>query len=400
MNAQAHDYFVQEAEWVLSQIPSVRSSVRVPEHFAIDVTLHNGDTHRVFLSNHFNETREMPPEERQRLLAFRFAAIEKRYDSSWPVDRDQLMPVIRRSMFGVLSAAEVPFNSTIEETRLLRRPFLPFVDVCVAIDRPESMEMVTASTLRDWGVGEEDVFAAAFARVPLLGGPHSLRLLDNTYGPLWVVSANDSYEASRLLIPGWLASFGPHVHGRPIAIVPQREIVMVGGDYDPRMVERLLSSAEAEFGASGRAISCAIYTVDDHQRVVPYFPAPHSPLATVVRVAHEKLALSEYEEQKRFLQRERSEFIAAYAAFQNPAGGVRTQSSWAMGVPTLLPRTSHVSLVPLGEDGSGAENAIVVPFEAIVDRLTTVPNVHPPRYATGSFPTPAEFQALRSQLVQ
>src|SRR5262249_46032673 len=156
-----------------------------------------------------------------------------------------------------------------------------------------------------------------------------VELHDEVHGPLWIVASNDSYEASRLLVPGWLASFRDRVDGNPIAIVPERSLLLVGGDARVEMVERLLDKAEGRFVASTRSVSPALYTVDADGRVIPYVGYAGHPLETRLRLAHERLAAYEYDCQKRALdelheQRGHDVFVASYQVFEQQGGAVKS----------------------------------------------------------------------------
>src|SRR5271165_1198593 len=86
-------------------------------------------------------------------------------------------------------------------------------------------------------------------------------------------------------------------------IVPERATLMVGGDGRPEMIERLLDKAEREFAASNRRLSPAIYTADDAGKIVPYARPAGDPLAMKVTIAHEKLAIYEYGQQREALDK-------------------------------------------------------------------------------------------------
>jgi hypothetical protein len=249
------------------------------------------------------------------------------------------------------------------------------------------MTFVTLSNVERWGVGMEEVFDAAVQRATLHLDPE-VELYDDRCGPLWVVADDDYYESSRLLIPKWLASFRGRVDGRPVAIVPERSTLMVGGDGRPEMVERLLGLAEREFMASGRRISCALYTVDDDEAVVPYRPGPSSPCGKQVDVAHEELAAFEYGEQKRILDDRLPElFVASYLVFDLGNGRTESRAAWTKGVTTLLPRTDQIALVTPKPQGGELESAVLVPFDAVARHLHPLPDLHPQRFCTGTFPS-------------
>ncbi len=141
-------------------------------------------------------------------------------------------------------------------------------------------------------MSEEAVLEAALARFGKVAD-RSASIYDQTDGPLFVVSTDDMYESSRLLIPGWLASFRGKVEGAPVAIVPHASLLLVGGSACPTMISRLVAIAAREFDASPRHVSPALYTVDESDRVVPYLSD-----AVDVCVAEHKLASWEYTRQK------------------------------------------------------------------------------------------------------
>jgi hypothetical protein len=61
---------------------------------------------------------------------------------------------VRGATFGIEAWAADP------AVQMLRRPFVPFVDAMVVIDLPTSMSYVNAKSVADWGIGEDEVFAA------------------------------------------------------------------------------------------------------------------------------------------------------------------------------------------------------------------------------------------------
>jgi hypothetical protein len=262
------------------------------------------------------------------------------------------------------------------------------------IDLPTSMSYVNAKSVADWGVGEDEVFAAIAQRLDDLASVE-VSLYDRDQGPLWHVTSNDSYETSRLLVPGWLASFAGKVEGRPIAIMPERATIMIAGDARPEMITRLLAKADREYRASNRRISPALYTIDDDGVVIPFRRPDGAPLASELAIAHEKLALEEYDIQKNALdQLDEDVFVATYTAYVRE-GRPLSRAVWTVDVPTHLPKTDVVVLlVPgAGEDDEPRE-VIEAPWDAVAHRLKPVPGLHPPRFATLDFPDESERRRL------
>ena len=170
-----------------------------------------------------------------------------------------------------------------------------------------------------WGVQASDVFAAA-AENGQGNFVDDIEPFDpQAPYPIWHVARDDSYESSRILVPGWLASFADKVNGRPVAIVPHRSLLIVGGDGDERCLRRLIDSAKGEFEASPRRISPALYTVDHDGMVIPLaLPVGH-PLAADVAVGHVMAAIAEYEVQKAQLEQHLREEVFSRPA-QRPGG--------------------------------------------------------------------------------
>jgi len=281
----------------------------------------------------------------------------------------------------------------------LRRAFLPFLDFVVAVDRPRSMMFVNRRMAATWNVAADQVFAAAEAKLAVLADA-KVELYDDINGPLFVVATGDDYETSRLLVPGWLESFRGRVEGRPIAIIPERTTLMVGGDRRPEMVNRLAEKAEREFAASSRRLSPGLYTSDESGRVIPYCAREGDPFAAKVRVGHEKLALREYEYQwlvldKFYENTGKDIFVASYTVVNTPSGAIESLSVWSEGVLTHLPRSQRVVLhVPGAGRGAKPKRFLNVPFESIEDRVRPVPDLHPPRFETVTFPSEPELEAL------
>jgi uncharacterized protein YtpQ (UPF0354 family) len=390
------ELFAAEVTHFLKSLESVRDVTRGPDAFALDVVTSAGSC-RWHLDNLFAETRELSPEERRQRMAFFFASVgDEEQDESWEDARETLIPVLRGATYGMESWMDRP------EAAFVRQPFLPFVDVIVAMDRPTTMRFVSKGTVEGWKIDEREVFEAAAARTPVLANP-SVELYDETHGPLWIVTSNDTYESSRLLVPGWLASFRGRVAGHPIAIIPERATLMVGGDDRPEMVERLLDKADREFSASSRRLSPALYTVDVAGRVIPYARSEGDGLLTKVQIAHEKLAIHEHQQQQKTLDATYEKngvdvFVASYKVFDR-GGSVQSLCVWTQGVRSYLPRTERVVLV-ISDDREGAEAkaTVEVAFDAIRGRLTPVPDLHPPRYeTTGPFPSAHELRLLEGQ---
>jgi hypothetical protein len=137
--------------------------------------------------------------------------------------------------------------------------------------------------------------------------------------------------------------------------VPHRALMVISGDGDAAAVARLAQMAEAEFAAAPRPISPAVYSVDADGNVVPlHLPETHPQHALVER-GHRILAATSYGDQKEMLDKRHEQdgtdvFVATYAMFSDKRSGIlRSWSTMAEGVATLLPHTDLIAIATEGD---------------------------------------------------
>jgi hypothetical protein len=245
----------------------------------------------------------------------------------------------------------------------VRRPFLPHVDIVVAMDRPTSMTFVSrarSSARRSWNERS--------SRAPPLAFRSSLAPASSPTTRPTVLSGS-SRRTTRTSSPASSCRVGsrPSVarsRETPSRSSPSARPSWWGGDGRPEMTERLLDKAEREFAASNRRVSPAIYTADDAGKIVPYARPAGDPLAMKVTIAQEKLAIYEHGQQREALDKlyEKSGpdvFVASYQVFQARGGDPRSLSVWTKGVRSYLPRTERVMLLVTGDEKGAKPKATV-----------------------------------------
>jgi hypothetical protein len=314
---------------------------------------------------------------------------------AWNEVRPKLAPLLRTpSLFGSLPKLD---------KRPLHRPFLPFLIECIGVDSDHGIAYAAPHMLEAWGVKAPDAFAAATENGRAYFVDDVAPFDPQAPYPLWHVARDDSYESSRLLVPGWLASFAGRVKGRPVAVVPHRSLLIVGGDGDERCLRRLIDTAKGEFQASPRGISPALYSVDDEDAVVPFVLPSDHPLAPDVAIGHVVLAMAEYNRQQQHLQAQIGNdiYVAPYKAVHADEGRVISYSIWSRGIPSLLPRTDEVALLVAPGDKHG--EVLRVPWRALVDAvgvcLVQETDMDPPRWRATRWPEDGVLHKLRAVAV-
>jgi hypothetical protein len=393
------DDFLAEAARIVSEIPSATAVRADHEEFAVRFEA-NGRETVLYLRNIYEETQEHAPEgraERLRRAVASFVDQPRDAEDRKEAAAQRLIPVLRASSY--LGGAP---------QLILSRPFLPCLVEALVIDLDASMSYLMPANLAEWGWNEAETFENARRFLASCLGDDDVGPYDpEAPYPIWHVATDDDYEPSRLLVPGWLASFEGKVKGKPIAAVPGHRMLVVTGDGDDRAIGRLLTLADAEYRAMTRRISPALYTVDDTGKVVPYLPAREHPLWTRAQLGHVLLAVEEYAQQKQVLDREHGKdgtdvFVAQLIGTDHPEQGPSSHTTWTEGVPSLLPMAERVTFV--GGDGEGGDTAMLtVPWAAVEelagDCWEPVEGMFPPRMRTKGWPSGTVVERLRQRAV-
>lgn len=389
------EYLLREVEAALGEDSSVEEVRRLPDDYGLHFT-RNGESVQTYLDNLFAETRELSPEQRAQVIRRFLAAFSgtKASQSTWEDVQSRLLPVVRSAAFGVMAPpSDAPTRT------LVARHTIPCLRELLVVDQPDASMYVQHEHLAEWGVSEEEAYVTAFANLARIQDV-GVDLQEERPSPIWSVDSEDSYETSRLLLPGFLASFAGRVSGRPIAVIPTRSTLVIAGDQDPATVSRLCDVGEREFEASARSISPCLYTVDDAGRVVPYRRAGQDALALRIRRTNMRFAMGEYTAQKEFLDEQHEAkgvdlFVASYGAMvREKDDSPLSWCSWSADVDALLPKTDVVVM------HLGGEDILPVPFSVVQqlapDCLTLVPELWPTRYRTTGWPPPRVLEQLRA----
>lgn len=299
----------------------------------------------------------------------------------WNQARSLIVPVLRATTSPAQAWAAA---ATDPERALVRRRFVPFLHALLAVEHEDRLAFVSAGDLAAWGVDQAE--AETWARMnldPVAG------LRQRTDG-LWQLAVGDGNDASRLLLPRWLASFRDKVEGLPLAIAPYPGALLVGGEPQAGLLAELAARAWA---SEGGPISPALYTVDEQERVVPYVGGRPREVALAVENAHKRLAHREYERQREAIEALYDALFARFGLLDDPASGRLVQvSAWTEGSEPWLPVCDVVVLHPAQGD------SVWVPFRELVAHagacLAVVEDLEPPRLRAQGWPSGVAWERL------
>ncbi len=390
------DTFADEVLAIVRAAPEVTDAERVAG--ALEITYRLGErSGRLTLQNLFHELAEVDPAERRARLRAVIGAMMTTADAppDWAAVRELLRPVLRSMSFAG--------NPDMTQGAPVWRGFAPFLAELVVVDAPATMSYVTRSDLERWGVAAHDAHLAARENLPTETTMIRAATGDADDGDAtWMVHSQDSYESSRLLLPGWLAAFGSKLGGQPVAIVPHRGMLWVTSASNTAHLQILCDTARKEFDDSPRAISPALYTVDEDGAVIPYLLDRLHALADPVAAGHLRLAEHEYGVQQARLAAELERdgtdlFVASFRLLETEGAPRHSFCVWGHDVPSLLPRAELVAIFD-----EQAADPVFVPWDVVRTRVGALWQpweAAPARVRTLGYPRGALLADLRARAI-
>jgi hypothetical protein len=328
------EQFTDEFVATIDRLPGIARISRT-ENFGIEVRrLGESGSHAIFLGNLYAEVKHLGAAERTAAVRQFVTAMfnEPEEPEDWDDAAPRLRPVLRTSSYA--QAGQVGGIA------VASRPSLRHLVEMLVIDHEHRMSLVNAESLEQWGVTFDEANDRA-AQNLMAEGTHLARL-DN--GVLTVAS-EDTYESSRLIVPGWLAGLGAEVGIRPVAVVPSRDTMLIADEGDEAALRWTLDEALRVFNDHPRWLSPVPYRPGQDGSVVAWRPESTHPLHQAVRLAERSLETYEYREQKERLEklfRQAGEdlLVSGYTLETGP-DGARSVTTWP---PTdaLLPYADDI----------------------------------------------------------
>lgn len=317
--------------------------------------------------------------------------LDHRHDS--PVDfethKDYLLPVLySRDHFEARVHLETP---ELDAGEFPYRPFAEHLAESIAFEVPKSMSNASHEPYENWGISWDEAFELA---------RHNLRerfLRFSQVGSLYSYTLHSSFSASYLLRTDVIREL--NVPGDKIAMVPDhRGLYVCGSEDDDGLVA--LAERAGDFLRHMETISgMAFRLVGDQWE--PWLPPVDHPAYPRFKDLQQWTLARAYHDQKDLLDGRKVNdeplFVASLSSFKNHTTGQQsTYSSWAEGVPTLLPKSDLVFFSRVKgwlPRPMGAARWETV--EGAVGHLMERQDLYPPRYLVREFPGEEFLQQLR-----
>ncbi|TBU97562.1 DUF1444 domain-containing protein [Phytopseudomonas dryadis] len=309
--------------------------------------------------------------------------------------RPLLRPIVRnRGMLEEIRLHHVHSEGWDKPYPMHYRPFGEDCMVLLAIDQPEATSTLTQGPPEAWGISLDEALAIACTNLRDDTPDAFAEVAPGVFRGAWA----DAYDTSRVLLPDVLQRVA--VRGRPVFMLPTRDVLLVSGDRDEAGLGHMLDLSH-EAVNDGRCVSALLYTYENSS-ITTYEPeqAAHRQRRDDLR---RLIEYGNYGMQKQFLEKIHARnghdiFVASYLLYELEADSGRTFSmcTWTRDVDTSLPHADRLVLVmPRNEEEA---DTLVVGWEEAIsvlgELLEPEHDMFPPRLLTRGFPSAEQLARL------
>ena len=308
-----------------------------------------------------------------------------------------LLPVVRSRFYleSVLLQARARGNDPLEVPQQVIGEHLA---LSLVYDLPSAMRTISQSDLESWEVSFYEAVEAARHNLEQMG-EIAFATLDAC---VYASATGDNYDASRLVMLDLIRRF--KVNGEYVAMVPNRDTLVVTGSEDEHGLEIMSKIAEDSYEKPRPISTVALRLEGDEWQ--PWLPPRSSPSFAKYHELRLRTIGAEYNDQKELLDEVHAAtkaglYVAQFNAMQNKATGqVTSYSVWSEGLDILLPQTDSIFFFrPTGEK----EGTIVAggPWEhvqQIVGNMLEPSGMYPERFRVQDFPSDYQLEAIGKQI--
>jgi hypothetical protein len=367
----------------------------VPDQFAL--ILSGGDANVLHLQNGFEEYYAAPRRHRkavvERWARVWFASqmtLPKTFDEAKP----NLLPRIRERAYYEL----LQLRTKLGGQKAPDAPFLPVAGhlaVGLALDLEESIVEGARSQLDEWHVTLEEALKVARDNL----WKRSNEDFESPAPGVYVSPWQDNHDCSRLYLHDLIWQL--EVKGQHIAMVPNRDTLIVTGSGDENGLETMAELAEEAWERPRFMTGVAVRL--DGSTWVDFLPPAGHPHHKLFRSLELRSLARDSNEQKMILDEHHQKsgqdlFVALFDVMENKTTGeLSSFCVWSKTVASLLPKTERIAFfdpaLPKNNQvlGVAAWDRVV----AVAGDLLKPQGLFPERYRVDSSPTPEQLAAMQ-----
>lgn len=369
-----------------------------PDEFQLVITEEGDQSGLINLRNFYSEFCNLSPADRKRYLPETIQAILAPREDL-PEDFEEAKAHLRPKIWARAGIEHTNLQARLQGRHKLELPQYEVGSHLLAslvYDLPRSVRSISPEELENWGTSYYE--AIEIATQNLIESRFSYAKVGDG---LYVSSTGDSYDASRILLTEFIRSL--EVQGDIIAMVPNRDMLLVAGADDDQALEAMITLAEQAVEGPRPLASTPLRLVGDDW--VDWMPSRGHQLFDRFRILELKFLYQEYGQQKDLLDRLYQQqgidrFVATFSAASDKEGdNLFSYSVWTAGIESLLPQTERVMFFAPSE-GDAEKIVASAPWhkvEKIVGHLMSDVDLYPRRFLVNDFPSAAELEQLGNE---
>jgi ribosomal protein S30 len=261
-------------------------------------------------------------------------------------------------------------------------------------DMPESVAEMPKDQFETWGVPLDEAFAIATENLDRM----SQRPFEKIAAGIYLSPYRDNHDAGRLMLTSQIRRLS--VRGSPVAMVPNRDTLIVTGADDPGGLGLMAKITEAALEEPRPISGIPVWLDEDTWR--PFVPDEDHPMFVPFGRLRVMSLASDYSAQKQLLdalhgKSDEDLFVASFTVIEHTESGqLSSYCTWTRDVTTLLPHTDLVVLVdPDAPDEPVLARVDWADVARVVGSRMEQVEMYPPRYRVNSFPTAEEIAELK-----
>lgn len=383
------DRFARQMIDVFREVGSERDYEYDPEHFRLVA----GEDRREILNlqNFYAEHCGLPRKyRRQHLRQVVRGVLQSQLEL--PDEFEHAKPDLRPKLWMRAAFTKLNLRQKIEGGEGMDVPLYPLgehLSIGIVYDLPHSMRSITNGDIDAWSTSWYEAFEAA---------RHSLEETDFAFAKigegLYASLTGDNYDASRILLSSLIEQL--EVDGDPVAMVPNRDCLLVAGERDDMSISMMIDLA-AKALDDPRPMSAHPLKLQGDEWV-EWMPPESHPAYEDLCLLQTQFLYQEYADQKLLLDQFHEQklidlFVASCSALQNQeTEEVLTYCVWGEGVEALLPKTDRIMLAQEGGGiASGDWNDVT---EIVGPLIVPEEEYYPPRFRVREFPSREQLEAI------
>lgn len=371
-----------------------------PKDFSLEFPEKPGN--RMFLFNAYTDYAAAPFSRRSDVIRrYASAGLSMREQSGKEVPyaeaKEQLLPRVRERLYHESVRLLTLRDKGPAKDSFVIRPLADDLTLELVRDLPDSIVSVSRKTLEEWKVSFEEALAVAKDNLWKRSNRDFLQHPDGLYISAW----QDTHDASRLYLHDLVWQLP--VKGAHVAMIPNRNYLLVAGSEDPAALLAMIVFAEAALKES-RPMTGVAYRLDG-STWVPFLPPASSPAYERMLMAALRTKLDAHQDTKRqlgmlFEETGRDVFVAGLTGMRRADGSIWTWTSWVDGVTdALMPQADYVTFGRVLDSGKtealgwGKWEDVM----RVASDLLEATEHYPVRFCVKQFPTAEQLSQMNLQ---